>query len=339
MPLPSCCIWNQHFEPSFSIICIDLCAVHHQSHLLLPRISPVARDECTRTNIGSSVPHSPFIKAMCSRPLLFWRRISLKCPYSVGMSTSVPTSMSDSLCNRYAIISLMDMTLSPNSSAILSSCGRRAIVPSSFMISIRAPAGYKPAKLHKSMVASVCPLRRNLRSPGHKGILWPGRPNVCGVDVGSASALIVSARSCRNSSGAAFQFIYGDGERRTQQTCYQSLDEANPVRRISKSWLAHRVLPRACFSMKFTFSGVIFSADIIRSPSFSRSSSSTTITNFPSLKSLQHLQCCEVWILPYLNLQLYIHLLYKWHYLSAISFILLMILLSIWWCCQVSKQP
>ena len=45
--------------------------------------------------------------------------------------------------------------------------------------------------------------------------------------------------------------------------------------------------PRACLSMKFTASAVIFSAAIIKSPSFSRSSSSTTITNFPSLKSLR----------------------------------------------------
>src|SRR5574344_1778605 len=47
---------------------------------------------------------------------------------------------------------------------------------------------------------------------------------------------------------------------------------------------AHRT-PRACFSMKLTFSVVIFSAAMMRSPSFSRSSSSTTITNFPSRKS------------------------------------------------------
>ena len=43
--------------------------------------------------------------------------------------------------------------------------------------------------------------------------------------------------------------------------------------------------PRACLSIKFTFSGVIFSAAIMKSPSFSRSSSSTTIKNFPSRKS------------------------------------------------------
>ena len=43
--------------------------------------------------------------------------------------------------------------------------------------------------------------------------------------------------------------------------------------------------PRPYLSIKLTFSGVIFSAAIIKSPSFSRSSSSTTITKLPALKS------------------------------------------------------
>ena len=43
--------------------------------------------------------------------------------------------------------------------------------------------------------------------------------------------------------------------------------------------------PLACFSMKFTFSEVISSAATTRSPSFSRSSSSTMMTNSPLRKS------------------------------------------------------
>ena len=43
--------------------------------------------------------------------------------------------------------------------------------------------------------------------------------------------------------------------------------------------------PRPFFNMKLTASDVIFSAAMMKSPSFSRSSSSTTITNLPSLKS------------------------------------------------------
>ena len=43
---------------------------------------------------------------------------------------------------------------------------------------------------------------------------------------------------------------------------------------------AHRT-PRPSRSMKLTFSSVIFSAAMMKSPSFSRSSSSTTMTNSP----------------------------------------------------------
>ena len=67
--------------------------------------------------------------------------MSLKCPYSVGMSTVCPTVISDSRCKRYAIRSFIVMSFSPYFPANSNSCGRRAIVPSSFMISINAPAG------------------------------------------------------------------------------------------------------------------------------------------------------------------------------------------------------
>ena len=43
--------------------------------------------------------------------------------------------------------------------------------------------------------------------------------------------------------------------------------------------------PRPCVTMKFTDSGVAISAATMRSPSFSRSSSSTRITGLPSRKS------------------------------------------------------
>ncbi len=43
--------------------------------------------------------------------------------------------------SRYSIMSLMEMTFNPHSLANFRSCGRRAMVPSSFMISISAPAG------------------------------------------------------------------------------------------------------------------------------------------------------------------------------------------------------
>src|SRR5262245_60413853 len=44
--------------------------------------------------------------------------------------------------------------------------------------------------------------------------------------------------------------------------------------------------PRPCFAMKFTASGVTNCAAMIRSPSFSRSASSTTMTILPARRSV-----------------------------------------------------
>ncbi|CUQ63163.1 Uncharacterised protein [Segatella copri] len=49
--------------------------------------------------------------------------------------------MSDSFLSRYSIMSLIEITLRFHSFAIFISSGRRAMVPSSFMISMSAPAG------------------------------------------------------------------------------------------------------------------------------------------------------------------------------------------------------
>ena len=46
--------------------------------------------------------------------------------------------------------------------------------------------------------------------------------------------------------------------------------------------IGRQINPRPCRAMKLTASGVIFSAAIVRSPSFSRSSSSTTIIILPA---------------------------------------------------------
>ena len=90
----------------------------------------------------------------------------------------------------------MEISLKPYSSAIFFSSGKRAMVPSSFITSIRAAAGYKPARRAMSTQASVCPARRNTPfSCAYKGLTCPGRPNVSGLEVGSAKARMVAARS------------------------------------------------------------------------------------------------------------------------------------------------
>src|SRR3954471_4256425 len=76
-----------------------------------------------------------------------------------------------------------------------------------------------------------------------------------------------------------------------------SIDAQNAVSRTDRcslrssgicSWLsrsgiiARQINPRPCFAMKLMASGVTVDAAIVRSPSFSRSSSSTTMTMWPS---------------------------------------------------------
>src|SRR5438132_9583620 len=51
------------------------------------------------------------------------------------------------------------------------------------------------------------------------------------------------------------------------------------------SSIGTQINPPACFTRKLTSSGVDFCAEKIRSPSFSLSSSSTTIIHLPFLKS------------------------------------------------------
>ena len=52
--------------------------------------------------------------------------------------------------------------------------------------------------------------------------------------------------------------------------------------RQRSSVIARQMRPRPCLAMKLIVAGVTFSAAMARSPSFSRSSSSTMTTNFPA---------------------------------------------------------
>jgi hypothetical protein len=59
------------------------------------------------------------------------------------------------LFNLYSIKSSIEIIFTLNLAAISNNCGNLAIVPSSFIISTKTPAGSKPANLAKSIVASV----------------------------------------------------------------------------------------------------------------------------------------------------------------------------------------
>ena len=160
--------------------------------------------------------------------------------------------------------------------------------PSACMISQITPAGNAPASFARSTAASVCPARFSTPpSWARSGNTCPGIPKSSGFEEGSVTAFTVAARSC-----ALVPVVV---------PVRASIDTANAV-----SWCAAscavtirgmlsssrrqpaqgmHTIPRPCVTMKLMASGVTASAAITKSPSFSRSASSTTITILPSAMS------------------------------------------------------
>ena len=116
--------------------------------------------------------------------------------------------------------------------------------------------------------------------------MCPGRPKVSGVLAGSARARMVAQRSA-----ALTPVVHPSSLSTVTVKGVPSIDVfASTWCGMSSSRHREMVIgaqrtPRAFLSMKLTCSGVIFSAATIMSPSFSRSSSSTTITILPWRKS------------------------------------------------------
>ena len=157
------------------------------------------------------------------------------------------------------------------------------------MTSHTTAAGVNPAKRARSMLASVCP-RRSSTPPAlaRRGKTWPGITISQGLLFGSASTLIVWARSkaeipvetpCRASTDTV-KFVPKPAPFRLEGTIMgtSSRSSISPARGV-------QINPRACCAMKFMASGVACCAAMTKSPSFSRSSSSTTITNLPASTS------------------------------------------------------
>ena len=171
--------------------------------------------------------------------------------------------------------------------AKISSSGRRAIVPSGFMISTMTAAGASPAMRAKSTPASVWPAR--LRTPpglATSGKIWPGCLMSRGVALGATACRMVYARCAALTPGPICSVASIDTVKLV--SCCERLS-----RTISGmfSWRARsgmigmQIRPQASVAKKLTISGVTFSAAMIRSPSFSRSSSSIRMTMRPALIS------------------------------------------------------
>ncbi len=152
---------------------------------------------------------------------------------------------------------------------------------------MRAAAGCSPARRARSTAASVWPLRRNTpASWAYSGFIWPGRPNVSGTDSGSASARMVAQRSSMLTpveQPSSLSTVTVNGVPNIEVFCSTWWGSSSSLQRDMVR--GTHSTPRAFLSIKFTCSGVIFSAATMRSPSFSRSSSSTTITILPWRKS------------------------------------------------------
>ncbi len=203
------------------------------------------------------------------------------------MSRVPSGSISDSLWLRWWIKSAMVPIFRPCSRAKRSRSGSRAIVPSSFMISQITAAGVSPAIADRSHPASVWPARISTPpSCASSGKTWPGCTRSLGCASRATAACTVHARSA--------------AEMPVVTPVAASIDTVNAVpclvplllaigesrNRSQRSRVSVRqIRPRPCLAMKLIASGETWSAASTRSPSFSRSSSSTRITMRPAASS------------------------------------------------------
>src|SRR6516225_1924737 len=183
--------------------------------------------------------------------------------------------------------SAMVPIISPWARANSCSCGRRAMLPSSFMTSHNTPMGVTPASRHRSTAASVWPARTSTPPRRERsGKMCPGRAKSAALEVGLASPRMVAARSAEDTPVVVPARRSTDTVKAVRcdslltGTICGSSSRASPA-----SSIGTQMMPLVCRIMKATASAVACSAAMMRSPSFSRSSSSTTITMRPARSS------------------------------------------------------
>ena len=168
-----------------------------------------------------------------------------------------------------------------------SSCGRRAMVPSSFMTSHSTPTGLSPASRHRSTAASVCPARTSTPPRRERsGKMCPGRAKSAAARPASARARMVAARSAEETP------VVVPARRSTDTVKAVRCDSlltgticGSSSRASRSSSIGTQMMPLVWRIMNATASGVARSAAMMRSPSFSRSSSSMTTTMRPARSS------------------------------------------------------
>mmetsp|Transcript_61278 Transcript_61278/g.147581 ORF Transcript_61278/g.147581 Transcript_61278/m.147581 type:complete len:228 (+) Transcript_61278:229-912(+) len=186
---------------------------------------------------------------------------------------------------RCSLRSWIEVSTRPCSSQNVRSSGTRDMLPSSLQISLSTPHSWRPASLQKSTEASVCPSRSSTPpSRGRSGKTWPGRLKSPGTVVGLARARKVAARSKAEIPVVVPSFT---STLTVKAVCLGSWLLMTMGGSSSSSsrlpFTATQITPEEYRLMKPIVSGVANSAAMIKSPSFSRSSSSVTTMILPAL--------------------------------------------------------
>src|SRR5262249_44729664 len=146
------------------------------------------------------------------------------------------------------------------------------------------PAGYSPAMRAVSPDASGWPVRT--RTPPvreRSGNMWPGRARSCGRVAGSIAVSTVAARSAAEMPVLVRYFASIGMQNAVSNRELFWVTMSGISSSSSRSGVMDRqIRPRPWRAMKLIAAGVTFSAAIIRSPSFSRSASSTMMIILPS---------------------------------------------------------
>src|SRR5215471_11294661 len=119
-------------------------------------------------------------------------------------------------------------------------------------------------------------------SRARSGETWPGRARSDGFVDGSMAARTVAARSAAEIPVPPRLASIGTQNAVPKTVVFEFT--ANGISSSSRRLpvIDRQICPRPCFAMKLMTSAVTFSAAIVRSPSFSRSSSSQTMIMCPS---------------------------------------------------------
>ena len=178
------------------------------------------------------------------------------------------------------------MNAKPHSLAFSASSLARIMVPSSRMISQHRPHCSRPARRHRSTVASVCPLRSSTPPAlASRGNMCPGRRKSCGWASGSTHFMAVIDRSAAEMPVVVSTWSIDT----VKAVSWLSVLRATICGRASlamySSFMGMQMRPLAWVAMKLMFSVVANCAAQMRSPSFSRSGSSVHMMRRPARSS------------------------------------------------------